>query len=326
MVKGWFVGTMPDLNQDNQYLMTYLTQQSIWWIEHTGIDGIRMDTYVYASRDAMIGWVKAVKKEYPDFFIVGETWLHAPSYEGYWQARDDVANADGYNSGLQSVSDFPLYYAIDKSFGKNEGLYKLYEVLTQDFTYPDASQNKIFIDNHDVDRFFYAVGEDISKLKMALTFLFTTRGMPQLFYGTEILMNGHGEDGIKRADFPGGWEGDERNAFISEGRTEAENEAFNFMQKLLNWRKSHTQLFSEGGLTHFMPVDDVYVYSRFTDEERIVVILNGNSADQTIDLTKRYGEFVSSYSSATDVVSGIEIMDFTNISMKAQSALILELK
>ena len=290
MVKGWFVQSMPDLNQNNNLLMTYLIQQSIWWIEESDIDGIRMDTYPYPFKEPMAEWVAAIKNEYPSFYIVGETWLHAPSYEGYWQKRGGFVNKDGYESNLESVSDFPLYYAIQNAFVKNEGLYKLYEVLAQDFVYPSPNDNKIFIDNHDVDRFFGTVKQDLNKFKMAMTFLLTTRGIPQVFYGTEIIMSGMGDHGNLRQDFPGGWQGDSRNAFEEGGRTELENEAFTFTQDLLKWRKSKSELFKNGKLIHFIPEKEVYVYSRYTDGDRFIVVINNNDEAKQIDLTKRYSE------------------------------------
>jgi neopullulanase len=322
MVKGWFVPSMPDLNQNNKILMTYLIQQSIWWIEHTGIDGIRMDTYPYPFREPMADWVKAVSTEYPDFYLVGETWLHTPAHEAYWQNRPATfQNADGYSSGLASVSDFPLHYAMLNAI-KNGNAWALYETLAQDFVYPNPYMNKIFIDNHDVDRFFHQIDRDKEKLKMALALLFTTRGIPQVFYGTELLMQGSGDHGNLRQDFPGGWLGDARSAFTREGRTTDENEIFDYMKKLLDWRKSRKEIFAHGKLVHFIPENDVYVYSRGVQPNNVIVIINNSAETRTVRWHK-YLELAAKRG-WRDVISGKEYFTSQDIKVAGKSVLVLE--
>jgi len=249
-VEGWFVETMPDLNQKNPFLANYLIQSSIWWIESFGINGIRMDTYPYVDKYFISTWVNRVLEEYPDFFIVGETWVHESSFESYWQGG--TQNLDGYDSYLPSVSDFPVHYATMAAFRDGGSVSHLYDVISKDFLFRDSNMNKIFLDNHDMDRAFSQLEENLEKIKMATVFILTTRGIPQYFYGTEILMNGTGDHGVIREDFPGGWLGDGRDAFTPSGRTSLENDYFNFVQRILNWRKDSDAIVN-GKLKHFIP-------------------------------------------------------------------------
>jgi glycosidase len=324
MVDGWFVRTMPDLNQKNPFLARYLIQNSIWWIEHTGIDGIRMDTYPYPDKQMMAQWVQEVRAAYPDFYIVGETWLEQPSYEGYWQGGG-TPNKDGYDSHLPSISDFPVYFAARKAFGPEGELFELYKMLSQDFVYRDPFLNKIFLDNHDVDRFFAETGKDLVQYKLAMAFLLTTRGIPQIFYGTEILMAGTGDHGVIREDFPGGWEGDKRNAFTSEGRSDAENEAFDYVRKILQWRKDSRPI-AEGQLKHYLPRDEVYVYERFTEDESVIVILNNSPNETILKPVERFKESFEKYTRATDLLTGEMVHSPWNMKLPAKSARILILR
>ncbi len=223
MTDGWFVKDMPDLNQKNPLLATYLIQNTIWWVEYSGVDGIRMDTYPYPDKTYMARWVQAVLREFPRLNIVGEAWVPEIPAEAWWQK--DFPLGGGYNSHLPSVTDFPLHYAMVSAFstpfGWDIGLSRLYLTLTQDFLYHNPNKNVIFLDNHDLERFASSIGDDPADYKMAITFLLTTRGIPQIYYGTELMMTGtkQGTDGNVRRDFPGGWPGDSHNAFTEAGRT-----------------------------------------------------------------------------------------------------------
>ncbi|MEI6455825.1 MAG: alpha-amylase family glycosyl hydrolase, partial [bacterium] len=241
-VKGWFDVTMPDLNQHNPYLKNYLIQNSIWWIEYAGLDGIRQDTYPYPFKDMMAEWGKRVLEEYPNFNIVGECWINYPATVAYWQK--DAMNKDKYNSYLPSVFDFPMYDALNKAFNEKEewnaGIVRLYEILSQDFVYRHPLNVVVFAENHDVNRYLDSQNDDIRKLKMAMAFVLTTRGIPQIYYGSEVLMTTGADkgDGMKRKDFPGGWPGDKRNLFSGEDRNDKENDMYNYLNTLLQWRKT----------------------------------------------------------------------------------------
>lgn len=321
-VRGWFVSQMPDLNHDNSFLATYLIQNSIWWIEYAGLDGIRMDTYPYNKKEFMAEWARRVYTEYPGFYLVGETWVESEAQEAWW-AEKDPEKKSSYNSHLNSITDFPLCFAVQRAFKKGGDVLELYKVLSKDFLYYDPFANKIFVDNHDMDRFFHVIDKNTEEFKLALTFLFTTRGIPQLFYGTEILMEGHGEHGVLRQDFPGGWSADERNAFSAHGRTKSENEAFDYIRKMLRWRRQSDAI-RNGTLKHFVPYDNIYVYSRTSDKESILVVLNNGEEPKKIDMT-RYSEVLKDYASASDVINGSELNDLKTIELNANSALVLKL-
>lgn len=327
MVKGWFDITMADLNQKNPLMANYLIQNSIWWIEYLGLDGIRQDTYPYPDKDFMAEWMRRVLEEYPDYNVVGEVWLSYPQAVAYWLENDN--NADGYHSHLTNVFDFPLMYAISKAFNEEEGWStgnaQLYEVLSQDYVYSDPMKLVVFADNHDGDRLFTKLGEDINKFKLAMTVLFTTRGTPQIYYGTEILMTGneHQGHGFIREDFPGGWDGDEKDAFTRNGRTDEQNEAFDFVKRILNWRKGNNAV-QNGKLTHYLPEDGVYVYFRYTEKESVMVMLNNTNEDKEVNM-KRFYENLKGYSTGRSVLDrrGWENLDI--ITVPAKSPLIIEL-
>jgi len=329
MEKGWFDNTMPDLNQDNPLVETYLIQNSLWWIAYFGIDGIRMDTYPYPEPDMMARWAKRVTDEFPGFFIVGEVWYPQEALTAYW-AHNKV-NTDGYTSYLPSVTDFPLSLSTHRAFNEpdnwTDGVARFYLVLSQDFLYPDPFRNVIFLDNHDLTRFYTQTGRRLEIYKMALSFIMTTRGIPQFYYGTEILMEGDKNrgDGFLRADFPGGWQGDEKNAFTGINLTAAEKEAFDFTRKLLLWRKDKEVVHS-GKLKQFIPENNLYVYARYNDEECVLVILNNNDKESRTITRERYGEVMEGYSKATDVVSGVALDDLSSFKIAPKSAMILELK
>ncbi len=321
---GWFVSAMPDLNQDNPYMANYLIQNSIWWIEYLGLDGIRMDTHPYNKPEFMKEWAGRVFKEYPDFYLVGETWVNDEATEAYW-AYKSPENEHSFNSGLNSITDFPLCFAIHNAFKPEGDVLELYKVISKDFLYDDPSMNKIFADNHDMDRYYHIIGEDLDKFKMAMTFLLTTRGIPQVYYGTEMLMRKYGEHGTLREDFPGGnFVTGERDAFTEKGRTDEENEAFRHIKTLLNWRKE-SQAIADGHLKHYVPYDNVYVYSQTSQNESFVVLINNNPEAKDLDMT-RYREILDGYESGRDILTNQNYNDLTNISIGANESLVLILK
>lgn len=328
MADGWFVPSMPDLNQRNPFLGTYLIQNSIWWVEYLGLNGIRMDTYPYPDKYMMAEWTRRMLEEYPDFYIVGEEWSMNPAIVAYWQKGK--VNSDGYVSSLPGLMDFPLNNAVIKGLKETEsgnaGFETMYVALSNDFIYANPSKLVVFPDNHDMSRFYTQLGENFDWWKMGIVYYATTRGIPQLFYGTEILMTNPGpkDDGIIRSDFPGGWTGDQVNAFTGSGLSDKQKEAQYFIRKVLNWRKSSAAVHS-GELKHFFPEDDIYVYFRYNQDEKVMVVLNKNAQEKTID-TSRFGEIMGNCTSGKDVISGKNITDLKNLKSPAMSAMIIELK
>jgi len=328
-VKGWFDVTMPDLNQHNPFLARYLIQNSIWWIEYAGLDGIRQDTYPYSFKDFMSEWDKEVLAEYPNFNIVGECWNAYPDGIAYWQK--DALNKDHFNSFLPSVFDFAMYDALKVAFNEKDdwsaGISKLYEILSRDFSYPDPSHIVVFADSHDADRYLSTQGQDIRKLKMAMAFILTTRGIPMIYYGTEVLLTTEKDkngDGYKRVDFPGGWINDPINGFTGQNLSLPQLEMKQYLQGLLNWRKNKEVIHS-GRLKHFVPNEGVYVYFRYNKNDCVMVCLNNNETDsKTID-RKRYGEFLDQYQSGKEIITGQVITDLSNIKILPKTAMIIEL-
>ena len=321
MTDGWFDGHMPDLNQSNPYLAKYLMQASVYWIEYAGIDGIRMDTYPYNKKEMMSEWVSYVLSEYPDFYIVGETWLPGATWESYWKAGGN--NRDGFVSTLKSVSDFPVWDALNRTWRNNWSITEVYKTLTEDFLYDDANQNKIFMDNHDVDRAFGVFNKNIPNMKLATSFLLTTRGIPQIFYGTEILMAKGGNHGDLREDFPGGWAGDKRDAFTAEGRTKKENDYFNYMRTILQWRRTSKPI-AEGKLKHWVPFNEVYAYARYTDKETVFVILNNNKDEQSFS-TDRFSEVLKGNATGKDILTGKTVTIGSEFTIPGKTAMIIDL-
>jgi len=324
LTDGWFVPSMPDLNQRNPFVANYLIQNSIWWIEYVSLDGIRMDTYPYPDKQMMASWTQKVMEEYPNFNIVGEEWNTNPASVAFWQKGK--INPNGYLSYLPSLMDFPTQNAIVQSMTDKDGLNHLYETLALDYLYPRADNLVTFAENHDTERFFSAISEDIPKYKTAMTFLMTTRGIPQVYYGSEILMTGFKRegDGALRKDFPGGWQGDQINGFKGIGLTAAQSDVQQFMKKLVNWRKGK-DLIHNGKLKHYFPMDNFYVYFRYNEKETVMVILNLNSEDRTLN-TSRFSESLSGFTSAKEVITGREVNDLNTISLRAKTSMILELK
>ncbi len=325
---GWFDTNMPDLNQQNKYLATYLIQNSIWWIEYSGIDGIRLDTQPYADKEMVSRWAKVIQDEYPEFTILGESWLQKIALTAYWQKETE--NNDGYSSNIPVITDFPMFNAISAAFNEKqtwtEGIARLYYVLAQDFLYADANKTLVFLDNHDVNRIYSSLQRDIRKLKMAIAFQLTTRGIPSVYYGTELLKEGYANEshGKMRMDFPGGWPGDKQNAFTSPGRTDEQNEIFNYYQTILQWRKSAPAV-HYGKLTHFVPENNVYVYFRYTDNECVMVILNNSEENQAIE-TKKFSELLSAFSEGKDIITGNNLENLDKIDIDKKTAMIIELK
>ncbi len=323
---GWFVKTMPDMNQRNPLMGNYLIQNSIWWIEYLSLAGIRMDTYPYPDMDYMTEWTERVMAEYPNFNIVGEEWFGDPAIVSYWQKGK--VNPNGYTSELPSLMDFPLQTAAVNAINDPEswgaGWVELYEALAKDFMYPAPNDLVVFPDNHDMMRIYSQVGEDYAKFKLANTFFLTTRGVPELYYGTEILMSSDGDHGIIRSDFPGGWAGDKINGFTGEGLTDQQKEAQQWMKKLLNWRKTASAV-HYGKLVHFLPKDGVYVYFRYDDTQKIMVILNKNTKPYILEVD-RFAEVLDGVTTGTAVMSG-QMFDMTKeIELPEMGALILKLK
>lgn len=323
----WFVKTMPDLNQRNEFMSTYLIQNAIWWIEYADLYGIRVDTYPYSDAGFLTEWSKSILNEYPNFNIVGEEWSTNPAIVSYWQKGK--VNHDGYLSYLPSLMDFPLQNALVEALTKKEtwgtGWIKLYEMLANDFLYADPGNLVIFPDNHDMARIFDQVNRDYALYKMAIAYTLTTRGIPQIYYGTEILAKSDagGDHGLLRSDFPGGWEGDKVNAFTGKGLSEQEKEAQLFTKKLLNWRKNNETI-HKGKVMHYAPLDGVYSYFRYTEKGMVMVILNKNT--QPIQLqTQRFHEVLAGKTVAKDIVldHSFKLKEF--IEVPAQSALILEI-
>ena len=300
---GWFVKTMPDLNQRNPLVANYLIQNSIWWVEYADLYGIRTDTYSYSDKDFLTRWTRRLMNEYPNFNIVGEEWSNNPNVVSYWQRGKD--NADGYVSHLPSVMDFPLYEnirtALTQGEGWNQGLIRVYESLANDNLYPDPLNLVIFAENHDTVRLYSLLEEDQKRWQLAMALLATMRGIPQFFYASEILATSPVErnDGLTRSDFPGSWPGDKVNAFTGEGLSEPQLEAQNYLKTLLNWRKDKEVLHT-GDLLHFAPHKGVYVYFRSNAEETVMVALNHSEEPQALDL-ERYREGLGRHQEATDI-------------------------
>ena len=327
-IDGWFVESMPDLNQRNRHVAKYLIQNSIWWIEYSGLNGIRQDTHPYADFDMMSRWCKEVTEEYPDFNIVGETWLHNNVAVAFWQK--DSRLAAPRNSNLRCVMDFPLLDVMEKAFDEettwDNGLSRIYEYLGQDIVYENPHELLVFLDNHDTSRFYRTIEQtsNLNRFKQAMAFLFTTRGIPQIYYGTEILMAAEKSegDGYLRRDFPGGWNGDETNAFTANGRTAHQNEAFNYIRRLLKWRQGNEAV-AKGTLKHFAPVNGVYVYERKYGDKSVVVILSGSNSEKTIDLAT-YKEILPK-NQAKDIISEKTVnLDGKTLTIDPRSVLVLE--
>ena len=323
--QGWFVSTMPDLNQRNPHLMRYLIQNSIWWIETAGIDGIRMDTYPYAYREPMAQWMKELDVEYPNFNTVGETWVTVPAYTATWQKDSKLSDMNSY---LKTVMDFSFQEALDSA--KHEqtdawwrGMNRLYNSFCYDYLYPNPSSVMAFIDNHDTERFL-GDGQDSLALKQALALLLTVNRIPQLYYGTEIMMNGTKQitDGYVRKDFPGGFPGDDHNAFTREGRSQKEQQMFGWLSRLLHWRQGNS-LITKGKMIQFIPYNGVYVIARQYQGRTALTILNGTTKPATFEV-KRYAEVIGNAARVKDIPTGRYYDLSSNLQLKPRQTLVLD--
>ena len=324
-VEGWFVPSMPDLNQHNPHLMRYLIQNSMWWIETVGIDGIRMDTYPYAYADAMAQWLKELDDEYPNFNTVGETWVTEPAYTAAWQKDSKLSEKNTY---LKTVMDFSFFDKLNQA--KNEetdgwwnGFNRLYNSFVYDYLYPNPSSVMAFIENHDTDRFL-SNGKDTLALKQALALLLTVNRIPQLYYGTEVLMNGTKEvtDGNVRKDFPGGFPGDTHNCFTKEGRSKTEQAMFSWLSRLLHWRQGNDVII-KGKQVQFTPFNGIYVIARQYQGKTALTVLNGTSEKAIFDV-KRYAEVIGKTTKAKDILSNRYFDLSKNQELKPRQTLILE--
>ena len=326
-VEGWFVSTMPDLNQNNPHVMNYLIQNSIWWIETVGIDGIRMDTYPYAFAGPMARWMKTIDEEYPNFNVVGETWFEEPPYTAAWQRDSKIAKENSY---LKTVMDFSFYACMDsarieQTDGQWRGFNRVYNSLVFDYLYPNPSSVMAFIENHDTDRYLKD-GKDDLTLKQALALLLTINRIPQLYYGTEVLMNGtkHVTDGNVRKDFPGGFPGDTHNAFTEQGRTKEENDMYNWLRALLHWRKgAGNDVITKGKQTQFLPHNGIYVVARQYEGKTVMTIVNGTNDNATMPV-KRYAEIIGNALTARDIPTSSHVSLVSDIILTPRQTLILE--
>jgi len=326
MTDGWFVDSMPDLNQNNPFMATYLIQNSIWWIETAQLGGIRQDTYPYPDKIFMSNWAGAIMNEYPNFSIVGEEWSYNPLLVGYWQ--QGAKNHDGYESNLKSTMDFPMQRKIVEALKEEEkwdtGLVKIYEGLANDFHYPSPKDIMIFPDNHDMDRIYTQFNEDPLLTKMAMAYFLTLPRIPQLYYGTEILMQNSakpGDHGLIRTDFPGGWKEDKISAFTGEGLTEEQLSMQGYLKTLLQFRKQN-KVIHEGKTIHFSPKDGVYVMFRKLDEEVVVLILNKNNEPYELDL-QRFKEMTLEDKELTNIFTSETLLWKNSIKLQKKGALIL---
>jgi len=305
---GWFTDYMPDLNQANPFLKKYLIQNSIWWIEYLGIDGIREDTYPYCNQYAMADWAKAVLEEYPNLNIVGEIWTGEPAYLAAYQQKNKFGVH--LDTHLPCVTDFALSDALREYLSSKKGMEGIFNTLAQDFLYYDQNNLLTFFDNHDISRALFVANRDMEKYKIALTILLTTRGIPKILYGSEIGIVGDNIHGTIRSPFPGGFKDDTHDAFSNCDRNDYQKDIFSFTQNLLEIRKNHKSL-SQGKLTHFYPFDNVYVYFRGTDDESTMIIVNNNDKDFEVDLNK-YKETLAKILKIENIKTH-EVTDITQI-------------
>jgi neopullulanase len=327
MTDGWFVPSMPDWNHDNKNVEKFLIQHALWTVEEFGIDAWRIDTYAYNDVEFMNRCNKALIDEYPKIFMFGETWVHGVPNQSYFTANNYNIP---YKSNLHGVTDFQTLWgikdAMTKDFGWTDGVNKLYTILAQDFVYKNAANNVVFLDNHDINRFYSEIGEDKAKYEMSLGWLLTTRGIPQLYYGNEIGMTGFTSpnDGYVRQDFPGGWEGDANNKFTQNGRNEKENAIFNFIKTLANYRKNSKAL-TIGKFTQYVPVEAVYVYFREYKNETIMVVINTGKEKKEFNLD-RFNQQLQGKKIMQNIMTGSQATLTQTLSTEPQSILIAAIK
>jgi glycosidase len=328
MLDGWFVPTMPDLNQRNPFVQNYLTQNHIWWIEYAGVDGLRLDTYPYNDPEYMADWALKIKAEFPAITIFGETLVTSVASQAFFTGGNTVNR--GFDTHLPGITDAVLkdaiYEALNGKPGWHDGVNKLHATVALDFLYKNANDNCIFLDNHDMSRFYSMVNEDFNKYKSGMAILLTMRGIPQMYYGTEILMKNYSNpDGLVRSDFEGGWSSDKKNKYTEAGRSAQENEAFNYVKTLANFRKNSPAL-QNGKLMQYVPENDVYVYFRYTTEAKgtIMVIVNSGDSDRKIE-TERFSERVQGLTEARNVITNTNL-NLRELSIPAKTTMVLELR
>ena len=330
MVNGWFVKTMPDLNQKQPQVLKYLTQNAIWWIEYADLSGLRVDTYPYNSRDEVTKWSKAIMDEYPNFSIVAESWVMNPVHLSYWQKDSPIAALQGFNSHVTHVKDFALYAAVHEAYNDetpwwDQKMNKIYKVFQNDFLYNNPNNLMVFLENHDTTR-INEITPDFGDFKIVTTLMATVRGVPQTYYGTELGMRGLKENGDAdlRRDFPGGWQEDARSAFTALGRTDSENMYYDFTSKLFNWRKNEPVI-HHGNTMHYSPENEVYTYFRYTNDKTIMVVLNANKEAQTLNFS-RFVERIGEVKSGKDVFTETEISLVKSLTIPAKSIKIISFK
>ena len=326
MLDGWFVPTMPDMNESNAYVATYLTQNYIWWLEYAGIDGLRIDTYPYNDAAFMANWAMAVKAEFPHVTLFGETLVNSVLSQAFFTQGNTVSR--GFDTHLNGVTDAQIKDAIAEAIngkpGWNDGANRLYATLALDFVYQDASRNVVFLDNHDMSRFMSVIGEDAVKFKSGIALLLTMRGIPQLYYGTELGMKNYSNpDGLVREDIRGGWAEDKVNKFTSAGRNERETDLHDYVRALANFRKSSSAL-QTGKLMQYLPQDGVYVYFRYDNQQTVMIAYNSNEKEAALK-TERFAERMSISAGAKNVISGQMVNDVSGLKIPAKTTLVLEL-
>ncbi|WP_027125978.1 glycoside hydrolase family 13 protein [Gelidibacter mesophilus] len=327
---GWFDTTMPDINQQNPLVLTYMIQNAIWWVEFADLDGFRVDTYSYNDKDGIAKWTKAIMDEYPNFNIAGEVWMHNQAQMAYWQKDSKIGAIDNYNSHLPTVMDFTLHDAILEMFSEDEqgwdkGMLRAYENFANDFLYPDINNIFVFAANHDTNRINEIYRSDVNTYKMIMTLIATVRGILQVYYGDELGMLGNKDlkgDGDIRRDFPGGWEDDPMNAFTTEGRTAQQTEYFEFSKKIFNWRKLKSVIHT-GKTMQFVPENNVYVYFRYNNQDKVMVIINNNPEVQTFDL-KRFGEMIGTAIDGKEILSEERISLEESLTIDGKTSMIIE--
>jgi glycosidase len=331
MKKGWFDKMMPDMNGQNPFMAHYLIQNSIWWVETLQLGGIRQDTYCYSDKDFSKDWSCRIMNEYPNFSLVGEEWSLNPLITSYWQKGKQ--NKDGYTSCLTTIMDFPMQDALVQALTQKEanryedGMNKIYESLANDFVYANPNNILIMGDNHDMDRLYTQLNKDAALTRMALTYLLTSRGIPQVYYGTEILMDNtghHKNDGLIRSDFPGGWKTDSVNAFTGAGLSADQLQMQSFLKKILNWRKTADAVYN-GKTLHFAPFNKVYVYFRYSEKQMLMVIMNKNETAVNVDC-KRFAEILNNKSRGTSVITGETINIKDGIAVPPKTAMLIEIR
>lgn len=326
MTDGWFDKHMPDLNQQNDHLATYLIQNSVWWALYSGQDGYRIDTYAYPDTEFMARWNKRLLEEVPDLGIFGETWVHGPGVQSWFVGGGHLSQTT--DTHLPGVTDFQLYYAINEALNKEpgwtEGVNRIYYTLAQDHLYADPNKNVTFLDNHDLARIFTVFGEDMVKTKSALAMLLTMRGIPMIYYGTELAFTGaggaFGEGG--RVDFPGGFAGDTRDLFSSSDRNATETEIFDFVKRMANFRKNSPAL-TTGKLTQFVPVDGVYVYFRQADDQTVLCVFNGNSEAKTLTIDARLSEMLTGATKGYDLTHNKQLTGLQTIELAGKETRVI---